>query len=116
MSAVSVADRDAAEKIAKGICKTYGFGETAEGEPKQSRAQNCTQPTTLTAGVLATGIFIFFVIFGVVMVLLQLIFGVARLGVESFVPKVLLVARAHSLSPFTVVRNAMACRYYAAHR
>ena len=31
MSAVSTEDRNDAEKIARGICKTYGFGETAEG-------------------------------------------------------------------------------------
>ena len=40
MSAVSIVDRNDAEKIAKGICKTYGFGETAEGATRTARAHN----------------------------------------------------------------------------
>ena len=87
MSAVASEYQKDAQKVSKAICATYGFGDTADG------------------------IFLFFVFFGLTMLALQLIIGFASLGIESFVPKILLVARAHSISPWTIFCKVMRRKY-----
>ena len=54
-----------------------------------------------------TGIYLFFVFFGLGTVLLQLIFTASRFWVEGNLPKILLIARAHSISPLTILRRVL---------
>ena len=65
------------------VCATYGFGDDS------------------------SGLYLFFVFFGLSMVLLQFVIAVVRLYVAGYVPKILLVARAHSVSPWTITKRVM---------
>eukprot|EP00966_Prymnesium_polylepis_P076601 1775661-Prymnesium_polylepis.1 len=80
MSSLSAARRDAKD-IAKAVCATFGFGESGDG------------------------VFVFFVIFEVSLLLSQLIVGFLRFSLEGNLPMVLVVARAHSISPYMMVQR-----------
>ena len=54
------------------------------------------------------GIYLFFVFFAVSLLVIHLVFGLVRLWLEGVMPKILLVARAHSMSPQTIVRRVLA--------
>ena len=120
MSAVSAAWRTRALDAAQGICTTYGFGENAEGEEHRSPQGSTHAHTRRRRRELDplwyTGMFLFFLFFGLTMILLQLVIGVARLGIESFVPKILLVARAHALSPSSILCKVLTRRHAEAPR
>ena len=81
MSSVSAAYRADAENIARAVCTTYGFGDVPNG------------------------LFIFFVFFGLSTVVSLVVIGCARLWVEGYLPKILLVARAHSMPPSMIVQR-----------
>ena len=66
------------------VCATYGLGSTS------------------------TGVYLFFIFFGLSMLLVQLMIVTAKLYTVGYVPKILLVARAHSVSPRTILYNVMA--------
>jgi hypothetical protein len=59
---------------------------------------------------LPKGAFEFFLFFGLSMILLQITAGLTGLGVEAYVPKILLVARAHSVSPSVIMQRVLARR------
>ena len=63
-----------------------------------------------TVNITVAGIFLFFLIFGLSMLLLLLIIAAARLWVAGRVPKIVLVARAHSVSPWTIIQKVIARR------
>ena len=52
-----------------------------------------------------------FVIFGLVMFLVQLIVILTKLWTEGFLPNILMVARAHSISPLTLIQRVLGRRY-----
>ena len=60
--------------------------------------------------VIVAGIYLFFVFFGLVMLLLLLITGSVRLWVEGYVPKIVLVARAHSMPLSSIFLRVLARR------
>ncbi|KAL1527507.1 hypothetical protein AB1Y20_008897 [Prymnesium parvum] len=68
-------------------CSSFGFGATADG------------------------VFTFFLLFGLAMVTFMLAVGAGNLWIESCVPKVILLARAHSVSPSTIMRRVLARRW-----
>jgi hypothetical protein len=57
------------------------------------------------------GVYLFFIFFGLGLLLLQLVIGAATLWVTGTVPKIFLVAKAHSVSPLTVF-----CRLFERRR
>jgi hypothetical protein len=82
LSSVRSEFRDS-DVIAHAICTTYGFGE----DPR--------------------GVYLFFIFFGLVMLLLLIIAASFKLWVTGRVPKILLVAFAHSVSPMTILRKVL---------
>eukprot|EP00966_Prymnesium_polylepis_P314748 7272586-Prymnesium_polylepis.4 len=56
------------------------------------------------------GIFLFFVYFGVSMLLLQLVVGAAIMYTTGHVPKLLLLAKAHGVSPWIIFQRTSARR------
>ena len=83
-SSVRRTERD--DELAKAVCKTYGFGETS------------------------SGVFQFFIFFGLSMVLLQFILGGSKLWIEGYVPRIILMTRAHSISPSTIIKRLISRR------
>jgi len=73
--------------LSEEVCKTFGFGETA------------------------SGIYVFFIFFGLGMILLQLVIGAFKLWLTGRVPKIFLVAKAHSVSPLTIIRRIVTRRF-----
>ena len=88
MSSVGTAQR-ASKDVAKAICSTYGLGET---------------PTDL---------YVLFIFFGLALLLVLLVVSLVRFWVEGHVPAILLVARAHSMSPTKIVRRIWIRRHPA---
>eukprot|EP00966_Prymnesium_polylepis_P135653 3135850-Prymnesium_polylepis.2 len=70
--------------LAKAVCAQYGFGDTS------------------------IGLFIFFLSFGLSLLLLLLLIVCMRLSIEGYAPRAVLLARAHSVSPTTVLRRVLA--------
>ena len=61
---------------------------------------NCLEHDTLLSGI-----YMFFVAFGLGMLALQLIIGASNLWLAGRVPKILLIAKAHSMAPSTIVKK-----------
>jgi hypothetical protein len=55
--------------------------------------------------VCAAAMFLFFIFFGSAMLTLLLSIGCVRIWVEGHMPKIVLIARAHSISPSTILRK-----------
>jgi hypothetical protein len=72
--------------LSEDICAKYGFGRKP------------------------SGVYLFFVVFGLSMVLLLLIIAAVKVCVTGRLPKLLLVARAHGVSPWTIVQKVLARR------
>ena len=108
-------------RIDAGVCSYYGFGDDAEGKlalssrnrhpsPKR-QSQNRFRPTDPAWLVLCTGVYLFFVFFGLSMMLLQLVVGAVKLYITGRVPKLLLVAQSHSIPPSTLVQKVAIRRH-----
>lgn len=61
---------------------------------------------------LNAGVYLFFLFFALAMLLLQLLILLTNLYITGRVPRILLIARSHSVSPMTILRRATA-RWYA---
>jgi hypothetical protein len=59
---------------------------------------------------LPAGVYLFFIFFGATMIVLQLILGLMQVVSEGYAPKIVMVARAHSVSPWTIIQNVVARR------
>eukprot|EP00966_Prymnesium_polylepis_P328538 7384345-Prymnesium_polylepis.1 len=59
-------------------------------------------------GSTASGIYLFFVFFGLTMLLLQLCIGIVNVWLTGHLPKIVLVARAHGVSPWRIFQNMLA--------
>jgi len=66
--------------------------------------------STLGFGDEASGVYQFFVFFGISMLLVHLSLGVGKLWITGYVPKILLVAKAHSVPPQTIFLRVCARR------
>ena len=66
------------------VCTTYGFG----ADPR--------------------GVYLLFIFTGLATLAFLLLVGLARLWMEGYMPKILLVARAHAISPSKIIRNVLA--------
>jgi hypothetical protein len=64
-------------------CRTFGFGDTSKG------------------------VYLFFLFFGLGMLVLQLVIGLVNLWITGRVPTVLLIAKAHSMSPTTIMKRVL---------
>jgi len=73
-------------RLSPAACQTFGFGGTANG------------------------VYLFFIFFGLSMLLLLLVVSVINLYVTGRVPKLLLVARAHAVSPATILKRMLGLR------
>eukprot|EP00966_Prymnesium_polylepis_P218167 5049362-Prymnesium_polylepis.1 len=69
------------EAFASAMCATYGFGSSA------------------------TGLYLFFLFFGISMLSLQLLIAVLNLWLSGYVPRIFLLARAHGMSPWHIFRT-----------
>ena len=65
------------------LCSTFGFGDTANG------------------------VYVFFVFLGLSLLLLQLTFGAWKLWTIGYVPKILLVAKSHSVAPSMIFKHVL---------
>mmetsp|Transcript_34887 Transcript_34887/g.96345 ORF Transcript_34887/g.96345 Transcript_34887/m.96345 type:complete len:1229 (-) Transcript_34887:3353-7039(-) len=72
--------------ISVDMCVAYGLGESAEG------------------------VFLFVVFIGSALFVLLLVIGATKLWAEGYAPRILLVARAHSLSPWQIAKILLARR------
>eukprot|EP00966_Prymnesium_polylepis_P332020 7387556-Prymnesium_polylepis.3 len=86
MSAVQSSDLDAQQELAAVVCTTYGLGTSAKG------------------------VYLFFVFFGLAMLVVQLFIGAAQLYVAGNAPTLILAARAHGSSPTEIVKKVVARR------
>ena len=100
------------------VCAAYGFGDNGSGAPPttpglfQPRAESEDGFGMRRAPLPPPkGAFEFFLFFGLSMILLQIIAGLMGLSVEAYVPKILLVARAHSVSPSVIMQRVLARRW-----
>jgi len=73
-------------EISSDVCRTFGFGDAA------------------------SGVYVFFLFFGLSMLLLQVIVGALKLWFTGHLPRIFLVAKAHSVSPSTIVRRVASRR------
>ena len=117
------------------VCTTFGLGRRSRGEARlhmrclgiasccahtRLLPQNYTfWPCAFAVRAFASntcsltfseGVYIFFVVFGLVMLFLHLIIGILRLWIEGNLPKVLLLAQAHSMRPSQIMRRVVARR------
>jgi len=74
------------DQLGKAVCDTYGFGDSP------------------------SGVYLFFVFFGLGMLFLQLLIMASNLWVAGYVPKILLVAQSHSVPPSQVIRKVLSRR------
>lgn len=72
--------------------------------PNALRGSACA---TVSLSSADAGLFLFFIFFGLSMLLMQFIAGFSRLYAEGYVPKFLLLARAHSLPLSLLVRRVL---------
>lgn len=68
------------------ICGSFGFGDSSEG------------------------VYLFFVFFALAIILMQLVIGLCNLWYAGHVPKLILVARSHTISPWKIFRRLLARR------
>jgi len=79
-ASANLVDRDAA---ARAVCRTFGFGETADG------------------------LYGLFLVSGLTLLLLVLLSAITRVGIEGVLPRMLLLTRAHSLSTTTLLAKVV---------
>jgi hypothetical protein len=86
MSSVTTAFRDdeTIRQMGEAVCSTYGLGDSA------------------------SGVYLFFTFFALTLLLLTLVIGAANLWLAGHVPKILLVATAHSVSPWQIAQKVLA--------
>ena len=97
------------------VCVTFGFGESAEGETVDGiKDVDCVYPFG-TFSRSCTGVYLFFIFFGLSMLLLLIVTAGLRLYWAGRVPKILLVAVAHSVPPSTIIRRVISRRCSFAH-
>ena len=65
---------------------------------------------SITCPVSRAGLYSFFVIFGLSMLVLLITLGMIILWFEGYTPEVVVLARAHGTSPSKVIRQALAQR------
>ena len=99
------------------ICETFGLGDTSKGKPQLVSGVNrwawCRLPFEHRAPkqLVSAGVYLFFIFFGLSMMLLQLVIGAVNLYLTGRVPKILLVAKAHGLSPWHIIKKVASRRY-----
>ena len=106
MSSVAYAHQQQAKAAAKAVCRTFGFGDTADGDALLPLS--LTTPKSETC-VYFAGVFKVFVFFALTLLLLLLIIAAVRIGIEAVVPKAILLTRAHSI-PVTKIMAKVAAR------
>lgn len=95
------------------VCASYGLGDSAAGAsatPPDVRTYDRCALMPLISICLA-GVHLFFVVFGMCMILLLILITAVRFYISGNVPKILLVASAHSVSPWTIGRRVFARRH-----
>jgi hypothetical protein len=101
------------------LCTTFGFGSDAKGEAECHNSELAPPPSHMSLGlswghltgfVSRAGIYIFFVTFGLCMLVLLLACVIVRFWFEGYSPKVVLMARAHATSPIKIIQLALAQR------
>ena len=105
-------------QLSKEMCSTFGFGNDAQGE--LSRPGLLTVTCTIRAGapiislhpsLCFTGVYLFFIFFGLGMLLLMVLVTLVKLFVTGYVPKILLVAEAHGVPLSSIVFNVGSRRF-----
>jgi hypothetical protein len=99
------------------ICSMYGLGETASGAGRSmsqtrgecSHSASATIPRFHTLPAVA-GLYVFFVFFGLGMVLFLLIVSALKLYLTGNAPTLLLVAQAHGVPLSTIISRVSARR------
>jgi hypothetical protein len=118
MSSVSTAFQFQARAVASAVCSTYGFGDTSEGGTQTvlNRSPLALESYNLDTDFTSqrparTGIYLFFLFFGLSTLILQLLIGATRFVTEGYAPRIILVARAHSISPQVIIQRVIARRH-----
>jgi hypothetical protein len=107
-----------ADDYAQRVCRGYGFGDTADGDCLNSHCRlGSRSPKILPRAhhILIyllicdafTGLYIFFICFGLSMLFLLLIIGTLKLYITGQVPRIVLMLSLHSVSPSTILRRVL---------
>jgi hypothetical protein len=91
----------------RAVCATFGFGDTAKGDerllfPHTFRA---LLHRLLLLCKLITGLYLFFIFFGLVLLLVQIIIGAVTLYTTGYVPTIIQMAKTHSVAPSLILRR-----------
>jgi hypothetical protein len=74
--------------------------------------KSCSLSTVVCAslgfGDSARGVYLFFIFFGIAMLALQFFVCAIKLWSAGYVPRIVLLARSHSMSPLTILRKLSA--------
>ena len=109
------------------VCSMYGLGESPRGKTSELAAswlsvmplvniavmlhdRPISNPLTIIEVLIRSlvhtaDVYIFFLYFGLSMICLQLLIGLVNLWTEGRLPKILLIARAHAISPRTLIKR-----------
>jgi len=68
-------------QMSRAVCATFGFGDTAKG------------------------LYLFFIFFGLVLLLVQIIIGAVTLYTTGYVPTIIQMAKTHSVAPSLILRR-----------
>eukprot|EP00966_Prymnesium_polylepis_P194774 4515201-Prymnesium_polylepis.1 len=98
--------------FSESLCVSFGFGGDAEGAGCLACGMWKLRDKTRSSIVLAssTGLYVFFVLFGLSMVLSQIIFATCRFYVTGRVPTLILQAQVHSMSLSQIVWRVLVRR------
>lgn len=107
--------------VSSEVCSQFGFGSSSSGAARTAPLP-CVKPPPRPSfkvrgrkrmpwRMVSVGVYLFFLFFGLAMVLLQLLFAAARLYAAGYIPRIILVAATHSVSPTTVIQNVIARRH-----
>jgi hypothetical protein len=104
-----------ADDYAQRVCRGYGFGDTADGDCLNSHCRlGSRSPKILRCALIYllicdafTGLYVFFICFGLFMLFLLLIIGTLKLYITGQVPRIVLMLSLHSVSPSTVLRRVL---------
>ena len=98
------------------VCASYGFGDTASGElptvtmtPRVLPQAASARRTALALLPLA-GVYQFFVLFALILLICQLFVGVITMWMTGRVPKIFLICNAHMVSPGTIAQRVIVRR------
>ena len=95
----------------RATCGTFGFGDTASGEKRLGLELIHKGISTHTVRFfVCSGVFQFFVFFGLSMLAVQLLVLVLRFSFADHVPRFILIAMTHSVAPSTILKRLIGRR------